>query len=352
VSLKTSPLAQLTLNRLREFVREPAALFWVYGFPILLALGLGLAFRDRPVESIPVDVATDGHAGRAAAEECARQLAADGRLKVTLTTLGEGRNRLRTAKTGLVMVPTAAAPGYEVWADPNRPDSALARAAVDAAMLRAGNPKAVAPAVRESDEPGGRYIDFLLPGLIGTGLMGGGLFGVGFMIVDLRVRKLLKRYVATPMRRRDFLLSLMLSRLLFVVADVAVLLLAGYLLFGVTVRGDWLALAVLVLLGGVAFTGVGLLIASRARTTETVGGLMNLVMLPMYVLSGVFFPVSHFPDAIQPVIQALPLTALINGLRAVINDGASWPALAVPGGVLAAWAVASFALALRLFRWQ
>jgi ABC-type multidrug transport system permease subunit len=347
-----TPLAQLTLARLREFFREPAAVFWVYGFPLILAAALGTAFRDRPVERIPVAVATDAPGGVAAAEALRAKLAADERVEVTLADTAAARDRLRTGKAGLVVIPTTEPPGWEYVLDPNRPESALAKAAADGALVRAAVPSLAAPAVRELDEAGGRYIDFLLPGLLGANLMGGGLWGVGFVTVDMRVRKLLKRFLATPMRRYDFLLSLMLSRLVFTVVEIVILLGFGWLVFGVRVRGDVSALAALIVLGGASFCGVGLLVACRAKTIETVSGLMNAVMLPMYVLSGVFFSSERFPDAAQPLIQLLPLTALNDGLRAVINEGAGWSALGRPAAVLVGWGVACFALALRWFRWR
>jgi ABC-type multidrug transport system permease subunit len=347
-----TPLAQLVLARLREFFREPAAVFWVYGFPLVLAVALGIAFRDRPVERIPVDVAADAAGGRPAAEALKAKLESDRRVEVTLTDTAAARDRLRTGKVGLVVIPTTEPPGWEYVLDPNRPECALAKAAADGALVRAAAPSLAVPAVRELDEAGGRYIDFLLPGLIGANLMGGGLWGVGFVTVDMRVRKLLKRFLATPMRRRDFLLSLMLSRLVFTVVEIAILLGFAWLVFGVRVRGDATALAALVVLGGASFCGVGLLVACRAKTIETVSGLMNAVMLPMYVLSGVFFSSNRFPEVMQPLIQALPLTALNDGLRAVINEGAGWPALVRPAAVLIAWGAVSFALALRWFRWR
>ncbi len=349
---RRNALAQLTLARVREFFREPAAVFWVYGFPLLLAVALGIAFRDRPVERISVDVATDGAGGQTAAEAIRAKLAGDERLKVTLLPESAARERLRTGKTGLVVVPTAAAPGWEYVLDPNRPECALAKAAADGALVRAVAPSLAAPPERTEDEPGGRYIDFLLPGLVGANLMGGGLWGVGFVTVDMRVRKLLKRFVATPMRRRDFLLSLLLSRLAFTVVEIAVLLGFAWLVFGVRVRGNVSALAALIVLGGASFAGIGLLVACRAKTIETVSGLMNAVMLPMYVASGVFFPSDRFPDAAQPVIQLLPLTALNEGLRAVVNEGAGWSAVGWPAAVLGGWGVVCFALALRWFRWR
>ena len=208
------------------------------------------------------------------------------------------------------------------------------------------------PAETVLDEPGGRYIDFLLPGLLGTNLMGGGLWGVGFVVVDLRVRKLLKRFLATPMRRTDFLLSLMLSRLVFTLVEIALLLGFAYLVFGIRVRGDLGAFAALLFLGGASFAGIGLLVASRAKTIETVSGLMNLAILPGYLFCGVFFAYTRFPVEFQPVIQLLPLTALLDGLREVMNDGAGWSAVWRPAATLTAWGAVSFAVALRYFRWR
>ena len=349
---RRTPLAQLTLARLKEFFREPAAVFWVYGFPVLLAVVLGVAFQDRPVERIPVDVATDSPGGPAAAEGVKAKLEADPRVKIELHEAAAARERLRTGKTGLVIVPSAEPPGWGYELDPNRPECALAKAAADGALLRSAVPTLAAPAERSVTETGGRYIDFLLPGLIGANLMGGGLWGVGFVTVDMRVRKLLKRFLATPMRKYDFLLSLMLSRLVFTVVEMAILLTFGWLAFDVRVRGDVTALAALVVLGGACFCGIGLLVACRAKTIETVSGLMNAVMLPMYVASGVFFSTNQFPDWSQPVLKALPLTALNDGLRAVINEGAGWESLGRPAVVLTAWGVVSFALALRWFRWR
>jgi ABC-2 type transport system permease protein len=348
----SSALWQLTLARFREFYREPAALFWVYGFPLILAFALGLAFREKPVPPSAVDVQLDP-SDPDAAERLRAVLAADPQLKVEVHDEPTCRQRMRTSKTDLVIVPRpGAAPGYEFVFDATRSESVLARNAADRALLRAANPSQPPPPGRAVAEPGGRYIDFLIPGLLGINLLGGGLFGVGFVAADLRVRKLLKRFQATPMRRSDFLLSLMLSRLVFTFVDVGLLLAVSYWAFDIRVRGNPVALLVLVAVGGACFAGLGLLIGCRARTMETVAGLMNAVMLPMYVLSGVFFSAARFPDWLQPFIRALPLTALNDGLRAVMNDGAGWEAMPYPLLVLGIWGVVCFALALRIFRWR
>jgi ABC-type multidrug transport system permease subunit len=183
-------------------------------------------------------------------------------------------------------------------------------------------------------------------------LMGGGLWGVGFVTVDMRIRKVLKRFLATPMRKGDFLMGILLSRLIFMVPEILVLLLFARLAFGVIIQGSLLTLVVLILLGAMAFSGIGLLVASRARTLEAVSGWMNLVMLPMWVLSGIFFSSERFPESMQPFIKALPLTPLNEALRAVILEGTPLPQLWPQTAILAGWAVGSFVLALRWFRWN
>jgi ABC-type multidrug transport system permease subunit len=346
------PLGQLILARFREFYREPAAIFWVYGFPLLMVLGLGIAFRNKSVERITVDVQTtaDNEAGvapvRAALEK-------DETYVVRVGKEDEAQARLRTGKTALVIIPSASGQACEYVFDPTRPEGITARAKVDDTLQRAFGRKDPMPATdREITEQGGRYIDFLIPGLLGMNLMGGGLWGVGFAIVDMRLRKVLKRFLATPMRKTDFLFAILISRLLFLIPEVLTLLLFAWLAFGVVIQGSLLTMAFLILLGSLSFSGIGLLVASRAKTLETVSGLMNLVMLPMWVLSGIFFSAERFPDVAQPVIQALPLTQLINALRAVTLEGATLASLWLPVSILAAYGICTFVLALRWFRWN
>lgn len=354
-----NPLAQLVLSRIREFLREPAAIFWVYGFPVVLALILGTAFKPRPPAPLKVVVvkteSADDPADRVAAEWGQKVLPV--KLEFEAVPEADALNRLRTAKAALVLHPDPSAPtGVRMVWDETQADrkSAVARAAVEWQLLREANPAAAVPPLDQMPEAsGGRYIDFLIPGLIGNNLMGGGMFGVGFLIVDMRVRKLLKRFLATPMRKSDFMLSIMLSRLMFTVIDVALILGVAHIpYFGVQVHGNWLVLGVLVLLGGACFAGLGLLVASRVRTLESASGLMNAVMLSQWLLSGVFFPSDTFPQWLQPVIQILPLTALNNGLRAVINDGAGFEALLWPLVVLCGWGGIGFVGAIKLFRWR
>lgn len=340
---------QLLLARLREFYREPEAVFWVYGFPLLLAVGLGIAFMNRKPEPALIDVQQTPEGSDLST--LVKQLS-DADLKVELHTPEECHERFRTGKSALYIVPEP--DGYRYVYDEARADSLAVRYQVDAAITRwrAGSAIDWKTTNDPVTAPGQRYIDFLLPGLMGLNLMGGGLWGVGFVLVDMRVRKLLKRLLATPMRRSDFLLAILGSRLLMLLPEMGLLLLAGTLGFGMPLRGNLFTLFLVILVGAAAFAGLGLLIASRAEKNETISGLMNLVMLPMWLLSGTFFSSKRFPDVVQPFIQALPLTQLNDALREVILEGASLTAVAWRLGVLALWGVVCFLLALKWFKWQ
>jgi ABC-type multidrug transport system permease subunit len=344
-----NPLLLLTLARFREFVREPAAIFWVYGFPLIMTVALGIAFRDRPVEKIKVDVREDV-GSPAAVAALKEKLAAAERFEVTGVTGDDWKKRLQSGKTDLVAAPAAS--GFEVWDEPNRAESTLARFAFESAVYKQAAPAAPPVAEQHLEEKGNRYIDFLLPGMLGMNLMGGGLWGVGYVLADMRIRKLLKRFLATPMKRRDFLLAVLISRMCFTVPEVLVLLGFGWLVFDVKNYGSPGAVVFLIVYGAACFGGLGLLVASRAKTIETVSGLMNLVMLPMYILSGVFFSSERFPEIMQPFIKLLPLTALIDALRGVMLEGKSLAELWSELLVLGAWGIVPFVVALKIFRWR
>ncbi len=339
-----SALVELTLARFRLFFREPSAMFWTFGFPVVLAVALGVAFRNRPPEPVFVAVEAGPDAERTRAE------LASSDVKVTVEDEATARAELRVGKVSVVVIPGAPR-AYRY--DETRPQARLARLLVDDRLQRA---EGRADPTRVTDEhvtePGARYIDFLVPGLVGMTLMSSSMWGIGYVIVELRTKKLVKRMLATPMRKGDFLLSFVVMRALFVLIEVPILVGFGWAAFGVRVVGSVLLVLAVSLLGALAFAGLGLLVASRAENTQTVGGLMNLVMMPMFVGSGVFFSSANFPDAAQPVLRALPLTALNDALRAVINEGAGAGAIARPMLILGVCGGLSFAAALKLFRWR
>lgn len=339
------PLYELTLARLREFVREPEAVFWVFFFPILLAAGLGVAFRSQ--EAPPVRAAVRSGPGAAG---LVAVLARNPGVRVQTVPASREEHALRNGEAEVIVVP-GDPPTFRF--DPTRPESRVARLVVDATLQRAGGRTDVYTAREERVEViGSRYIDWLIPGLLGMNIMGTGMWGIGFSLVTARSKRVLKRLAATPMSRTHFLLAQILARLVFLVLEVGALLVFAWLAFGVPVRGSLVTLCSVALLGALSFGGLALLIAARPRTIEVVSGWMNFVMLPMWVLSGVFFSSANFPAVAQPVIRALPLTALNDALRAVMLDGAGMAALGSQLAILGAWAGVCFAVALRIFRWR
>lgn len=350
------PLVELTLCRIREFLREKEAVFWVFVFPVLLTFALGIAFRNAGPEPVAIAV----NASRSGSAAVVEALAQSPDVRPLLLDQEEAERALHSGRVALVVHAPAEvgarpepAATFEYELDPTRPESRVARlVASDALERAAGRSDILGASDRMVTEPGARYIDFLVPGLIGMNLMGSGMWGLGFSIVTARTRKVLKRLAATPMRRSHYLVSLMMSRLVFLVAEITAVLLFAWLVFGVTVRGSLVEFFVVALLGSFTFAGLGLLVAARPETIEGVSGLMNAVMLPMWLLSGTFFSAARFPDVVQPLIRLLPLTALNDSLRAIMNDGVSMATLAAPLAVLAAWTILSFVAALKIFKWQ
>jgi ABC-2 type transport system permease protein len=344
----SSPILQLTLIRFREFLREPEAVFWTFIFPLLLASGLGLAFRSRPADIAKIGVLST------APGAATLQSALQGDSSLQVISLGDSAaaTALRIGTVALVVVATDSQ-RVEYRYDRARTEARTARLLVDEALQRKrGRIDAVQVSESLVSERGSRYIDFVLPGLLAMNLMGSGMWGIGFSIVDARRKKLLKRFVATPMRRHHYLASFLVMRLGLMIIEVTVITVFGHFAFGVPMRGSLIAFALACLLGALVFGSLGLLVASRARTIEAASGLMNLIMLPMWVASGVFFSAGNFPDAVQPVIQALPLTAVVDSVRGIMIQGLGWAALAPEFAIIATWLVLSFGIALRFFRWR
>lgn len=341
-SLQQSSLYQLTMTRFRLFLREPEAIFWIFVFPILLAVGLGIAFRNRPADVLQVGATT---------AQLAQALNADKGLTAKTLDEATGAHALATGNILLLAIKTTDGVTYKY--DDTNPDARTARLLADRAVqTAAGRHEAIPAGNQLIHETGARYIDFVVPGLLGMNLMGSAIWGLGFAIVEARQKKLLKRLVASPMPRWQYLASYLLSRLVMLVIEVVAFLGFARLVFGVPFRGSLLELGFLCVLTSLAFSALGLLVASRARTMEAASGLMNLAMLPMWILSGVFFSASRFPAVIQPFVQALPLTAAIDALRGNMLQGMRLDQLASPIAILLAWLVVPFAISLRIFRWK
>ena len=340
--LEESSLYQLTSTRFRLFLREPEAIFWVFIFPILLAVGLGIAFRNRPADVLPVGATTP---------QLTQALAADKGLNATTIDEAAGTHALAVGTINLLAIQRPDGVIYEY--DSTNPDGRMARLLAERAIqTAAGRRDAVASQNELVHETGARYIDFVVPGLLGMNLMGSAIWGMGFAIVEARQKKLLKRMVASPMPRWQYMASFILSRLVMLVIEVVVFVGFARVAFGVPLRGSMLDLGIICLITSLAFSAMGLLVASRAKTMEAASGLMNLVMLPMWILSGVFFSATRFPAVIQPLVKALPLTAAIDALRSNMLQGIGLNHLVMPMAILLAWLVVPFAVTMKIFRWR
>ncbi len=357
-SWKMHPVTQLFLARFREFIRQPEAVFWSYVFPLVMMIALGLAFRSEPMEAISI-VVQDGRGS----EALKATLSGSRKLIVSSGTQSECRQQLRAGQSELIVVAKNAGKSDTVAAetpdevtfvfDPTRPGSVYARDAVNDVLQQAAGRKDPMPT---SDlavtEPGSRYIDFLVPGLIGMGLMGGGVWGVGFAIVDMRIRQVLKRFLGTPMKKSHFVAAMMFSRMVFMIPEIIIVLLVSRFVFGVVNHGSYLTVILLIAMGAFEFAGIGLLIASRAKTLEAVSGLMNLAMVPMWIGSGIFFSAKRFPEFAQPLIELLPLTPLIAALRHVMQEGAGVLQILPELSLITLWGAVTFVVAIRVFRWE
>jgi ABC-type multidrug transport system permease subunit len=336
--------------RILELKREPEVVFWVFIFPLLLAAGLGIAFRNKPADITSV-VVIDGAGARKTLAMLQSASVKNSAVRATVLDRAAALKAFHFGKFDLAIESNPDG-SYTYYYDPARPESVLSRAEIDSTLQSAaGRKDALATSAQSSSEPGSRYIDFLIPGLLGMNLMNSGMWGVGFALVEMRQRKLLKRFVATPMRRSDFLLALTSSRLILMVIEVGLLLSFGVLVFHMPLQGSIVSVILLGSLGAITFGGVGLLTACRAQKIESVSGLINLVMMPMWIFSGVFFSYDRFPAIAHPFIKALPLTALNDALRATIIEGATLGSQSGRLLVLAIWGGVSFILALRWFRW-
>lgn len=325
----------------REFWRNQEAVFWTYGFPILMTVVLGFAFQPRAPEPVPIVVVAGEHA-----DDLAASLRRSERLDVRILDGEAADQAMARGRVALLVRYEAGQPILR--ADPVRPEAELARLLVERAL----HGESAAPVASEvEDRPGSRYIDFLIPGLIGLNLLGAGMWGIGFNLVNMRTQKLLRRLFVTPIGHGEFLLGFLTGRGVLAIPEACAIALFGILLWGVPFRGSMLAAVLVVLAGGFAFTGLGCLLASRVRTIEAVVGLSNVCQLPMWLLGGVFFDNERFDGVLRWAVELMPLTHVNRALRDVMLE---------PNGVLDVWmpiagltgfGCVCLLLALRIFRW-
>jgi ABC-type multidrug transport system permease subunit len=344
---------ELSRARVLLFLREPEVLFWVFLFPLLLAAVLAFAFRRGEIQ--PNRVAVVAEANVAAAPEVSdllERLARAPYVEVeTIASWEDARSDLLSGKLDAVVEPNGPGLAPTVHLDPERPEAETARLRLLLALGASGGDESFL-AVEPFNETGSRYIDFLFPGLIGMNLMSTGMWVIGLAVAEMRQRRVLRRLLVTPMRRPAFLSSFLVARGAFLAAEIAALTLFGAWALDVPFRGSLAAFVVIVLLGGTIFAGVGLLATARARTIQGASGYLNLAMLPMWLLSGVFFSYERFPETVQPAIRLLPLTALNDALRDTMLEGAGLMEIGPELATMGVWGVVTFAIALKIFRWE
>ncbi|MDR1408563.1 MAG: ABC transporter permease [Tannerella sp.] len=363
--LKNNQLYRLCIAQLLETVREPEVLFWGMVFPILISIGLGLAFTQTSevkfrimlagenttrLDSLLRVHADSGNTGRSFIWKLEDRTLGNTSFHFEYVDWPSAIVALKRGEADLIATDSAGHIRYHF--DPLNSQAQLAYTRLTA-LVRA--PDRPAETVRTDISPltlrGVRYIDFLVPGLIAFGIMADILWGISYTIIERRSQKLLRRMVATPMRRSNLLISMMCVRILMNLVDAVIIIIAMWLIFGVRIQGSIGALAALFLAGNIAFTGIAVLISSRTSKTEVGNGWINAVQMPMLILSGVFFSYHNFPEWSIGAIRLLPLTALADGFRSIFNEGAGWTEILLPSTVLTIAGLACFAVGMKLFKW-
>jgi ABC-2 type transport system permease protein len=375
---RLNQLRQLTMAQVRELIREPGVLFWGILFPILMSLGLGIAFTKkadiiRKVAVILPDretVSSDSSSNLIHFLEInCETLNPDDKegysWKLTLkdNKLGNSiflfyemdwKNAMMMLKRGTVNVVLAENKGQvEYHFDPMNSDAQLSYLKLNGII---GGGQIVAsegnPNIQPLTVKGTRYIDFLVPGLITMGVMMSCMWGISYGIIEKRSKKLLRRLVATPMRKSHFLVALITVRIIMNFIESAVLFLFALIVFKIVIQGSIAALLIMFLAGNIAFAGIAVFVSSHTSNTEVGNGLINFVVFPMMVLSGIFFSYHNFPDWSIPVIQKLPLTMMTDGIRSIFNEGAGFHEVTLPVLILIATGVVFFTAGLKIFKWH
>jgi ABC-2 type transport system permease protein len=342
-----SSLYQLTLVHFKTFFREPAILFWAILFPIIMAWVLGVAFANKQETVRTVYVVSSGTPPENLSGE--KVIGAETgnafRIKFHNTTEEEALRAIKRGVISLYIQTTGDSIVYHF--DPSNPDAQLTHLSLDRSISGDHTNAHVEPL----KTIGTRYIDFLIPGLIGLGIMNSCIWGIGWNLIETRMKKLLRRMVATPLRKSVFLGSHILTRIILGSIETILLLLFAFFYFKISITGSIAAFILLFLTGVFAFSGIGILIASRTDKSEVGNGLVNAVTLTMTILSGVFFNYHNFPDWTVPIIQVLPLTLLADGIRAIFVEAAGLREVLVPISILTLTGMVTTFVGLRIFKW-
>jgi ABC-type multidrug transport system permease subunit len=366
----------LTLSLFRELIREPGVLFWGIVFPILMSAGLGMAFTKKA--DILRKVAVIREASLAVRDSSAvynflenncEKNSINGKkdynwkLEIKNEKLGTSvflfyeltwDDAMTLLKRGTINLILTGNDGHAQYHfDPLNSDAELTylklRNAIGSGdVIPEGNTAEIRPLTIK----GTRYIDFLVPGLITMGVMMSAMWGISYGIIEKRSKKLLRRLVATPMKKSHFLIALITVRVVMNIVEALVLLLFALIAFHITIQGSISAMILLFIAGNIAFAGIAVFVSCHTSNTEVGNGLINAIVMPMMVLSGIFFSYHNFPDWSIPVINKLPLTILTDGIRSIFNEGAGYQQVALPVMILSATGVIFFLAGLKIFKWH
>lgn len=376
--VRINQLWQLISALFREIIREPGVLFWGILFPILMSLGLGLAFTKKAdvIRKVAIiNIPDNPSAGSESylvegflKNNCEKNLvqkqdAWQWRYTIKDDKLGNSiflfynmkwDDALRFLKRGTINVlMLGVKDSVEYHFDPMNPDAQLTYLKLSTIVGKGTvQPLQSTSEIKPLTVTGTRYIDFLVPGLIAMGVMMSSMWGISYGIIEKRSKKLLRRLVATPMKKSHFLIALITVRVIMNFIESLVLFLFALFAFKMTIQGSISALIIMFLAGNIAFAGIAVFVSSHTSNTEVGNGLINFVVFPMMVLSGIFFSYQNFPDWSLPVIRNLPLTMLTDGIRSIFNEGAGYHEVAVPILILLAIGTLFFSIGLKIFRWH
>ena len=342
-------LFQLILTNFRGFFREPAIIFWAIFFPIVMAWVLGIAFSKKGESVRTVYVIAQELPEKLTGEKVFGESTGNPS-RIRFKKTGE-EEAVKAVKQGVIAIYIEVAGDSLIYHfDPVNPDAQLTHLILESGLHATGD-SGNKTTIQPLKAKGMRYVDFLVPGLIALGIMNSCIWGIGWSLIETRMIKLLRRMVATPMKKSVFLSSYIITRIMLGGVETLLLLTFTWLYFGTEITGNVAAFVTVFLAGIFAFSGLAILIASRTAKTEIANGLVNLVTLPMMILSGIFFNYHNFPDWAIPVIQALPLTLLADSIRAIFIEAAGFAEVLKPIGILSATGLVTFVAGLRMFKW-
>lgn len=344
-------LLQLVAMQFRMFYREPSVIFWAIGFPVLMAWVLGIAFSNKGElkKNVLVINAENAAAGSkfSGSKTIGKKDGTDIKIHFIKT---DKENALTSIKRGEANLVTELRNDSTLYYfDPVNADAQLTYLLLEKELKSnqiGSNSKVV-----KLSKTGSRYIDFLIPGLIAMGIMNSCIWGIGWNLIEFRMKKLLRRMVATPMKKSYFLISQFITRSLIGLFEAFVLYIFAYFYFGITIEGSLAALLIIYIAGTIAFSGIAFLVSSRVEKSESGNGLVNVVIMPMTILSGVFFSYHNFPDWAIPVIRTLPLTLLADTMRSIFLENIGVEKILLPAGLLTLTGLVFFAVSLKVYKW-